>query len=84
MCISILSLSKIARQMWCDHPFSQRNMTTERMMEVRVGGDKEVGEGARGGGKSWKMEGGVGNIGSVWVKRTAWILKQQQSLTQNF
>ena len=33
MCRSILSLSKIAHQMWHDHPFSQRNMTTERAVE---------------------------------------------------
>ena len=39
MCRSILSLSKIAHQMWCDHPFSQRNRTTG----VGVGGDKEFG-----------------------------------------
>ena len=31
MCKSVLSLSKIAHQMWCDHPFSQRNMSAERM-----------------------------------------------------
>ena len=29
--------------MWCDHPFSQRNMTTERTVGVGVGGDKEFG-----------------------------------------
>ena len=29
--------------MWCDHPFSQRNRTTERRVEVGVGGDREVG-----------------------------------------
>ena len=28
--------------MWCDHPFSLRNMTTERTVEVGVGGDREV------------------------------------------
>ena len=30
MCKSIMSLSKIAHQMWHDHPFSQRSKTTER------------------------------------------------------
>ena len=30
--------------MWHDHPFSQRNKTTERTVAVEVGGDKEVGE----------------------------------------
>ena len=34
MCRSILSLSKIANQMWHDHPFSQRNRTTERAVGV--------------------------------------------------
>ena len=29
MCTSMISLSKIARQVWCDHPFGQRNKTTE-------------------------------------------------------
>ena len=42
MCRSILSLSKIAHQMWHDHPFSQRNRITERTLGVKVGGDKEV------------------------------------------
>ena len=42
MCRLILSLSKIAPQMWYDHPFSYGNMATERTVEVRVGGDREV------------------------------------------
>ena len=29
MCTSMISLSKIAHQVWCDHPFSQRNKTAE-------------------------------------------------------
>ena len=28
--------------MWCHHPFSQRNMKTERPEEVGVRGDREV------------------------------------------
>ena len=44
MCRSILSLSKIAHQMWCDYSFSQRNRTTERTVGVEVRGDREVGE----------------------------------------
>ena len=36
---SILSLSKIAHQMWCDHQFSQRNKATER-----TGGAEETGK----------------------------------------
>ena len=47
---SILSLSKIAHQMCCDHPFSQRNRKTERTVGVGVGGDKEV----WGLDKTWK------------------------------
>ena len=29
MCTSMISLSKIAHQMWCDHPFRQGKKTTE-------------------------------------------------------
>ena len=43
---SILSLSKIAHQMWHDHPFNQRNMTSERAPGLGVGGDPDMG--ARG------------------------------------
>ena len=39
---SILSSSKIAHQMWHDHPFGQRNMTAERAVGMRVAGDREV------------------------------------------
>ena len=45
---SILSLSKTAHQMWCDHPFSQRIMTTEKTVEAAVGGDRKVGVGGGG------------------------------------
>ena len=38
---SIISLSKKAHQMCWDHPFSQRNKTTERAVGVGVGGDRE-------------------------------------------
>ena len=31
--------------MWCDHPFSQRNRTTERKVGVGVGNDSKVGGG---------------------------------------
>ena len=34
MCRSILTLSKIAHQMWHDHPFSQRNRTLKRLVGV--------------------------------------------------
>ena len=33
LCTSMISLSKIARQMWRDYPFTQRNMTTEWALE---------------------------------------------------
>lgn len=39
MCRSIISLSKITYNMWCDHPFSQRNKTTKRAVKVEVGGE---------------------------------------------
>ena len=47
--------------MWRDHPFSQKNRTTERTVRVKVGGDREMGW----GGVEWtKFEKGwVGNIG---------------------
>ena len=36
--------------MWRDHPFSQRNKTTERALGVGVGGDRKRG----GGGQNLK------------------------------
>ena len=47
-----MSLSKITHQMWCDHPFSQRNNATKRAVGVEVGG----------GGGGWKkfVKGGRG------------------------
>ena len=38
MCRSIISLSKIANQIWRDQPFSQRYKTTERAVGGRGGG----------------------------------------------
>ena len=49
--------------MWHDHPFSQRNMTTERAVVVGFGGDKEV-----GGRMDNICKKGVGNIGEVFIK----------------
>ena len=55
---SILSLSKMAYQIWQDHPFSQRNRATERTVGVRIGGDREVGVGVLGEvGQNLKNEG---------------------------
>ena len=45
MCRSILLFNKKAHQMWLDHSFSQKNMTTERTVRVGLGGDREVEEG---------------------------------------
>ena len=57
MCRSIFS--KIAHQMWHDHPFSQRSRTTKRTVGMGVGGDR----GVRQLDKIWKRGGrGVGNI----------------------
>ena len=49
--------------MWYNHPFNQRNRTTQRKVGVGVGGDRQVQE----GGEGWpKFEKGlVGNIGLV-------------------
>ena len=58
----LLSLSKIAHQMWRDHLFSQRIMTTERAVVVGVEADRD-------GGKIWKREGEVGSIGrGIFIK----------------
>ena len=56
ICTSMV-LSEIAHQLWHNHPFSQRNKTTEWAVGVEVGGDRE--------GRSWtKLEKvGVGNLG---------------------
>ena len=45
MCRSIISLSNIAHPTWHNHPFSQRNKTTERAVGLGVGGNKERGVG---------------------------------------
>ena len=37
---SIISLSKLKYQMWCDNPFSQRNKTIKRAVGIEVGGDE--------------------------------------------
>ena len=39
--------------MWRDHPFSQRNKTTQRIVRVEVGGDGKGG----GGREDLKKEG---------------------------
>ena len=60
---SILSLSKVAHQVWRDQPISQRNTTTVRA--VGVGGDRKVGD---GGGQILKK--GVGNVRGALHKIT--------------
>ena len=48
--------------MWHDHPFSQRNMTTERTVEMGLEMTERLGEWA-------KLEkGNIGNIGKVFIK----------------
>ena len=47
MCRSILSLSKIAHQLWHDPPLSQRNGTADRAVGVRVRSERYVGVGGR-------------------------------------
>ena len=67
MCRSIISLTKITHQMWRDHPFSQRNKTTERAVRLGAGGSKER-EGELS--KIWKRGEGtwLGNIWGGFVK----------------
>ena len=55
MCRSIKPLSKIIHQVWCNHPFSQRNKQ-KKVVRVEVGGDREGGVGQN------LKKGGVGNI----------------------
>ena len=52
---SILSLSKIAHQMWRDHPYCQIDMTIEKTLWVGVGVEWKVGM----GGVWTKFEKGV-------------------------
>ena len=54
MCRSVLSLIKIAHQLWTDNTFSQRDKTTERTVGVEVGVDNKVGRGGEGWTKSEK------------------------------
>ena len=66
--------------MWCNHPFSQKNKTTERAVGVGVGDDREGGGGGRGWTKFEKGE--VANIGAhcaqnskLWKKVYIYTLK---------
>ena len=56
---SIISLSKIKRQMWDDHPFSESSKITKRTVGVEGGGDDE---GGREFGQNLKRRGSVCNI----------------------
>ena len=68
----LLSLSKIAHQMWRNHPFSHRNRTMERTVGVGVGGDREVGWGNGGVcGKNLKKGGGRQYRG-IFMKYGGW------------
>ena len=48
MCTSMISLSKIAHQMWHGHPLSQRNKTTKWAMGVGLGSNRGRGGLRRG------------------------------------
>ena len=61
---SVLSLIKIAHQLWTDYTFSQRDKTTERTVGVEVGGDR----GWRGGGWTEFEKVGVGYTRGVFIK----------------
>ena len=43
MCRSIISLSKIAHQLWYDYPFSQKSKITERAVGAEIRSDWEGG-----------------------------------------
>ena len=72
MCRSIISLSKIAHQMWCNqmwcnHPFCQINKTIERAVGVVVGGDRKGRE--KGGGEGGQnLKKGGRQYGRVYIK----------------
>ena len=75
---SILSLSKIVHQIWRDHPFNQRNRTTERTVSVGVRDDRDMGEGV---GKNLKKGSGVkGNmkwgLHKIWEVSTLLLWKK--------
>ena len=59
MCRSIILLSKIAHQLWHDHPFSQRNRIKER---ARGGGWEGRMEATRKQGKEGGGWGGGGGV----------------------
>ena len=65
MCRSILSLSKIAYQTWHNHPFFQRNWTTERTVGVGVGDDREWGGLDKIWKRGWAISGGLHKIGGL-------------------
>ena len=59
MCRSIISLSKITHQMWCNHPSSQRNKA-KKSSGVRVW--------KRGRGWTKFEKGGAGNMKGSFIK----------------
>ena len=75
LCTSMISLSKIAHQMWRNHPFSPRNKTTEWAARMGIGGDREggvldknwkrVGRQYGGGGGPHTI-GGLGPVCQLW------------------
>ena len=58
MCTSMISLSKVAHQIWNDHPFSKTNKTTEWPVRVWI-----KATGMQWGWKKLEKGKGVGNIG---------------------
>ena len=66
MCGSIISLSKIAHQMWCNHPFSQRNKTIERA--VGGGGWRRQERKEEGGGDGQNLKKGGRQYERVYIK----------------
>ena len=61
MCKSIVSLSKIAHQLWCDHPFGQKKQDSRKTSGV--GGWRQ--QGMEGWVEQNLKGAGVGNIGGL-------------------
>ena len=54
MCTSMISLNKIAHQLWHDHPFSERDKTTEWAVGVRVGRNRRGGQNLKKVGRQYR------------------------------
>ena len=71
MCRPIISLSKIAHQMWRNHLFNQGSKKTESGVGVEVGCDREGGRGRVVGQNLKNGGGGLGSLYQLWSDRIA-------------